>query len=125
VNGGRRKMKKVFLVFLVTLGLFIPMKGAEATHWYLWSDTNYAFWLDDQNIVTNNEKSWAAVKIIMEDMKANEYVTYPDPVIFYKVHGDWFVSMNREDTPKPVYDYLDWWQSYAADWLIKYGYLKE
>jgi hypothetical protein len=117
-------MKKILMVFLITLSLFFPIK-AEATHWYLWGDTNYAFWLDDQQITSKTNRSWAAVRIIMEDIQFKEYVDYQDPVIFYKVHDDWFVSMSKDTKGEPLIKYIDWWQPYALEWLIKYNYLKE
>ena len=120
-------MKKVFLVFLVTLGLFIPMKGAEATHWYLWSDTNYAFWLDDKSIITNYDKNWCKFNIIIEDMKTGELKPCSSPIIIYKRNGEWWLSFRdyNDTIPKPVEYYSGWWQPWGLKWLFDNGYIEE
>ena len=116
-------MKNLLTVILFSLCILIPMKG-EATHHYLWSNTDYAFWLDDQSIHNTDNKTWASFDIIFEDMRSKEQLRYPDPTIIYRQNKEWYVSL-MHSKPSKIDKFDDWWQPWALKWLLDNGYLTE
>jgi hypothetical protein len=99
------------------------MKG-EATDHYLWSNTEYAFWIDDTSIDTNTEKTYAIFDIIFEDLRSHEQLRYADPTIIFIKDGKWYVSTVGVEARLVDY-HDDWWQPWALKWLLKHGYLCE
>jgi hypothetical protein len=124
---GENNMKKVFISVLLILTAFLGHSISEALthyHYYLWSDTNYAFWLDANSIKTSDSRTWASFNIIVEDMKTGEQVYDDNPIMFYKKNNEWYVSLYKETT-KPIKEYDDYWQPWALDWLITNGYIRD
>jgi hypothetical protein len=119
---------KCFIVsLLLGLSLIISSNNAEATHHYLWSNTDYAFWLDDQSIKTAPDKSYCTFNIISEDMHTGEQELCTSPIIIYKRNSEWWLSFctDRDQPPHEVEWYSEWWQPWGLKWLLDNGYLEE
>jgi hypothetical protein len=104
----------------------IPI-NVKAAHHYIWSDTNFCYWLDDHSVISTNNKNWAAFTMILEDMRSGETVRFPDPVFVYRSdkNMEWYISSTIGSELRLIDEDEDWWEPYAIKWLIKNNYVEK
>ena len=116
-------MKKFSIILIICLFLITPV---EAAHHYLWSNTDFAFWIDDQSISNSKSKTWASFTIVCEDFHTGKQKPSTNPIIIYKRNGEWYLSFFHDYfPPQNIEYYCDWWQPWGLKWLLDNGYIEE
>ena len=118
---------KLITGILICLCLVFSInQKAEATHHYLWSNRDYAFWMDDIYIHSGPNKDWCMFKIVIEDMPTGKLKLSDEYMVIYKRNGEWCWTYQHDDqSPHTIEYYNEWWQPWGLKWLLDNGYLLE
>ena len=119
-------MKKIIVAMLIIVGSLFIHNTSEAMYYYLWCDTNHAYWLDGNSIQTNENKSKASGYIMVEDMHTGSVTKLSeDPCIVYKKNNSYYVSIEGQLEDMPVESYgTECWQPWVYKWMVTGKYLE-
>lgn len=76
----------------------------DATHHYVWSNRDHRFWIDDRTAETRPDGRWAAVDLIVEDLRRGTFT------------ADGKVELRRG---------AGWWRWNGLRWLRVNGFLAD
>ena len=120
-------MKKIIIAILIAIGALSFHNTSEAMYYYLWCNTDRAYWLDGDSIQTNESKTKASGNILVEDMHTRSISIYSErPCVIYKKGNDYYISIEgqREDMTVDSYDINTCWQPWVYKWMVTCKHLE-
>ena len=119
-------MKKIIVAVLIAVGALSIHNTSEAMYYYLWCNTDRAYWLDGDSIQTNESKTKASGNILVEDMHTREVSKLSNtPCIIYKKDNSYYVSIEGQLEDMPVESYgTECWQPWVYKWMIECNILQ-
>lgn len=115
-------IKKIMIALIFVLTAPV----GECAHHYIWNNQDFAFYIDDSCILSNNEKDLVIFKLVSVNMHNNTY-RITDCMFAKSSKNEWYFDLPRDKNSKrELSEYQEyWWQSYGFAWLKEHGYASE